>query len=55
MWLELGTGGGRLNLFEAVDEPERLRRLFDSMDISQSVFASFFIRAALGQYELDRP
>ena len=33
----------------------RLRRLFDSMDISQSVFASFFVRAALGQYELDRP
>ncbi len=33
----------------------RLRRLFDSMDISQSVFASFFVRAALGQYDLDRP
>jgi RNA polymerase sigma-70 factor (ECF subfamily) len=33
----------------------RLRRLFDSMDISQSVFASFFVRAALGQYELDKP
>jgi hypothetical protein len=33
----------------------RLRRLFDSMDISQAVFASFFVRAALGQYELDRP
>jgi RNA polymerase sigma-70 factor (ECF subfamily) len=33
----------------------RLQRLFDSMDISQSVFASFFVRAALGQYELDRP
>jgi RNA polymerase sigma factor (sigma-70 family) len=33
----------------------RLRRVFDSMDISQSVFASFFLRAALGQYELDRP
>jgi RNA polymerase sigma factor (sigma-70 family) len=32
-----------------------LRRLFDSMDISQSVFASFFVRAALGQYELDKP
>jgi RNA polymerase sigma-70 factor (ECF subfamily) len=25
------------------------------MDICQSVFASFFVRAALGQYELDRP
>lgn len=33
----------------------RLRRIFDSMDICQSVFASFFVRAALGQYELDRP
>jgi RNA polymerase sigma factor (sigma-70 family) len=33
----------------------RLRRLFDSMDICQSVLASFFIRAALGQYELERP
>jgi RNA polymerase sigma-70 factor (ECF subfamily) len=33
----------------------RLRRLFDSMDISQSVFASFFLRAALGQYELNEP
>jgi RNA polymerase sigma factor (sigma-70 family) len=33
----------------------RLRRIFDSMDISQSVFASFFLRAALGQYELDKP
>jgi RNA polymerase sigma-70 factor (ECF subfamily) len=33
----------------------RLRRVFDSMDISQSVFASFFVRAAMGQYELDKP
>ena len=33
----------------------RLRRVFDSMDISQSVFASFFVRAALGQYELKNP
>ncbi len=33
----------------------RLRRVFDSMDISQSVFASFFLRAALGQYEIDKP
>lgn len=33
----------------------RLRRLFDSMDICQSVLASFFVRAALGQYELDQP
>jgi RNA polymerase sigma-70 factor (ECF subfamily) len=33
----------------------RLRRLFDSLDISQSVFASFFARAARGQYELEEP
>jgi RNA polymerase sigma factor (sigma-70 family) len=33
----------------------RLRRVFDSMDICQSVFASFFVRAAMGQYELDQP
>jgi RNA polymerase sigma-70 factor (ECF subfamily) len=32
-----------------------LRRLLDSMDISQSVLASFFLRAAAGQYELDDP
>ena len=33
----------------------RLARAFDSMDVCQSVLASFFVRAALGQYELDRP
>src|SRR5262245_30249830 len=33
----------------------RLRRLFDSADVCQSVFASFFVRAALGQYELEQP
>lgn len=33
----------------------RLRRLFDVDDICQSVLASFFVRAALGQYELHRP
>jgi RNA polymerase sigma factor (sigma-70 family) len=33
----------------------RLRRLLDSMDICQSVFASFFVRAASGQYWLDTP
>ena len=31
----------------------RLRRLFDSADFCQSVFASFFARAAAGQYDLD--
>jgi RNA polymerase sigma-70 factor (ECF subfamily) len=33
----------------------RLRRVLDSMDICQSVFGSFFARAALGQYDLDDP
>src|SRR6516165_2926713 len=33
----------------------RLRRDFDSSDICQSVLASFFVRAALGQYELEEP
>jgi RNA polymerase sigma-70 factor (ECF subfamily) len=33
----------------------RLRRLVDSGDICQSVLASFFVRAALGQYELNTP
>lgn len=33
----------------------RLNRLLDSMDICQSVMASFFVRTALGQYDLDTP
>src|SRR5215470_11467705 len=33
----------------------RLRRVFDSMDLCQSVLASFFVRVAAGQYELERP
>lgn len=33
----------------------QLRRRFDSMDICQSVLASFFVRAALGQYQIDQP
>jgi RNA polymerase sigma factor (sigma-70 family) len=40
----------RLRLVDA-----RLGRLLDSMDICQSVMASFFVRAALGQYEVDKP
>jgi RNA polymerase sigma factor (sigma-70 family) len=32
-----------------------LRRSFDSMDICQSVLANFFVRAAAGQFDLDRP
>src|SRR5262249_43594409 len=33
----------------------RLQRLFDSMDICQSVFGSFFVHAALGDFELTTP
>jgi RNA polymerase sigma factor (sigma-70 family) len=32
-----------------------LYRLYDSVDICQSVMMSFFVRAAAGQYELDQP
>jgi RNA polymerase sigma factor (sigma-70 family) len=32
-----------------------LRRVFDSMDICQSVFANFFVRAAAGQFNLEQP
>ena len=32
-----------------------LRQALDSMDICQSVLGSFFIRAALGQYQLNQP
>lgn len=33
----------------------RLRRQFDSMDVCQSVLASFFVRAAAGQFDLAEP
>lgn len=33
----------------------RVRQVLDSMDICQSVLASFFVRTALGQYELESP
>ena len=33
----------------------RLGNLFDSMDISQSVLRSFFVRAASGQFSLETP
>jgi RNA polymerase sigma factor (sigma-70 family) len=33
----------------------RLRRDFDSVDICQSVLGSFFVRASLGQYDLQKP
>jgi RNA polymerase sigma factor (sigma-70 family) len=34
-------------------DDERLRRVFDSMDITQSVLKSFFLRTAAGEYDLD--
>jgi RNA polymerase sigma-70 factor (ECF subfamily) len=33
----------------------QMRRVLDSMDVCQSVMGSFFVRAALGQYDLDQP
>ena len=33
----------------------QMRRLLDSTDVCQSVLASFFVRTALGQYEIDSP
>jgi RNA polymerase sigma-70 factor (ECF subfamily) len=39
--------------FRLVDA--RLASVLDSMDICQSVLASFFVRSASGQYELDQP
>jgi RNA polymerase sigma-70 factor (ECF subfamily) len=36
-------------------EDRRLCRVFDSMDVCQSVLASFFVRVAAGQYDLEQP
>lgn len=33
----------------------RLRQVMDSMDVCQSVLASFFVRTVLGQYDLQTP
>jgi len=33
----------------------RLRRLVDSMDICQSIFGNFFVRAYTGQFEIETP
>jgi RNA polymerase sigma-70 factor (ECF subfamily) len=33
----------------------RLRRAFDSLDVCQSVLASFFVGAAAGAYDLEQP
>jgi RNA polymerase sigma factor (sigma-70 family) len=41
----------RVRVWLRLQDP-RLRRVFDSMDICQSVLASFFVRAAAGQYDL---
>lgn len=34
---------------------QRLRRAVDSLDISQAVLGSFFVRVAAGQYDLETP
>jgi DNA-directed RNA polymerase specialized sigma24 family protein len=44
----------RLEVRRRLSDPA-LYRLFDSVDICQSVMLSFFVRAAAGQYELDQP
>lgn len=36
-------------------EDQRMARLFDSVDFSQSVFASFMFRAMAGEYQLEDP
>ena len=35
--------------------PRSLRRQMDSTDICQSVMGDFFVRAAMGQFDLDSP
>jgi RNA polymerase sigma-70 factor (ECF subfamily) len=44
----------RLEVRRRLNDPS-LHPLFDSMDICQSVLASFFVRAAVGQFDLDQP
>ena len=36
-------------------QDRRLNRVLDSMDVCQSVLASFFVRTATGQYDLENP
>jgi len=36
-------------------EDQRLRQAYDTMDISQSVLKSFFVRAAVGEFTLEHP
>ncbi len=33
----------------------RMARMFDSVDICQSIWSSFFVRVAAGQFEIDSP
>jgi RNA polymerase sigma-70 factor (ECF subfamily) len=44
----------RIRVWLRMQDP-RLRRVFDSVDVCQSVLASFFLRAAAGQYDLEHP
>jgi hypothetical protein len=44
----------RLQARDRIADP-RLGRVFDSMDICQSVMASFFVRAVAGQFALEEP
>ena len=44
----------RMEVRLRLDDP-RLGRVLDSMDICQSVMASFFVRATAGQYDLEQP
>lgn len=36
-------------------EDKRLSRVFESMDVCQSVLGSFFVRATMGQFDLQEP
>lgn len=47
-------GAVRVAIRTRLTDP-RLRREFDSMDVCQSVLFSFFIRMALGQFDLHDP
>jgi RNA polymerase sigma-70 factor (ECF subfamily) len=44
----------RISVRARLNNPE-LRRQFDSIDVCQSVMASFFVRMAAGQYDLESP
>jgi RNA polymerase sigma-70 factor (ECF subfamily) len=44
----------RLEIHCRLSDP-RLRRVFDTLDVCQAVLGSFFVRAAAGQFDIDRP